>query len=96
MIGEFIRAHLAPVQECYDRRLAAMPKLRGRLIIRVDIGGEGKVLRAAADGMVDRKLVDCVVEQALDWKFAKPPSGWVPRAGGQCSPWSYRSHAVGY
>lgn len=74
-IGETIRAQLLPLQDCYDRRLARVPGLQGKLVLRFEIDREGKVLRPSADGMSDAKLVECVLDEVGRWQFARPPSG---------------------
>ncbi len=74
-IGAYIRAHLQPLEECYDQRLTTQSTLRGRLVIRFDIESQGRATNASADGMSDRKLIDCVVAQILTWQFEKPPPG---------------------
>ncbi len=75
IIGEYIRERVGPLRECYSKRLHAVPSLQGKLIIRFDIGSDGSVIRASADGIPDRLLVDCVVAQILQWQFPKPASG---------------------
>jgi len=75
VIGEYIRGRMGPLQDCYSKRLNAVPSLQGKLIIRFDIGTDGSVIRASADGIPDRLLVDCVVAQILQWQFPKPASG---------------------
>ena len=74
-IGDFIRAHIGPLQECYEQRLAEEPDLKGKLMLRFDIAGDGAVTKAAADGIPNRKLIDCVVARILKWKFPTPAGG---------------------
>lgn len=75
IIGEYIREHVGPLQDCYTKRLHSDPLLQGKLIIRFDVGSDGNVIRASADGIPDRLLADCVVAQVLQWQFPKRPSG---------------------
>jgi outer membrane biosynthesis protein TonB len=74
-IGAYIRAHLTGIDECYGQRLNSNPLLRGRLMLRFDIGPQGEVANASADGLSDRKLIDCVLAQARTWRFEWPPAG---------------------
>src|SRR5438876_6744347 len=75
MIGEYVRAHLAPLRACYDRRTRVRPALQGRLMARFDIAASGKVDRASADGMQDRDLIDCVVGEIEKWEFSNRSGG---------------------
>jgi hypothetical protein len=72
VIGEYIRAHLEPIQDCYNQRLGVRRDLRGKLVVRLDIERDGKVAQASADGIADPPLVKCVVTEVLTWKFDKP------------------------
>jgi hypothetical protein len=74
-IGDFIRQNSDPIQDCYSRRLQERPTLQGKLVVRFDIGPNGKVIGAAADGIHDRELIICVVKSVRTWEFAKPASG---------------------
>jgi hypothetical protein len=82
-IGEYIREHAKPLQDCYDQRLSAEAArknnaestLHGKLIIRFDIRDDGTVSDATASGISDRPLVDCVVSATSTWQFAKPAGG---------------------
>ncbi len=78
-IGSYIRQHMAPIVDCYDRRLTALPALKGRLVVRFDIEAGGGVARASAEGMSDRGLIDCVTTQVSGWKFEKPAPGVILR-----------------
>jgi TonB family protein len=82
VIGEYIREHVKPLQDCYEQRLAADANrktpgatLSGKLIIRFDIQFDGKVSDATAAGMSDKALVDCVVAATEKWKFEPPAAG---------------------
>lgn len=79
VIGEYIRAHGPSITDCYNRRLDFKPKLGGRLILRFDIGSDGKVLGPTTDGIPDQPLSDCVVAETRTWLFPKPPPGEILR-----------------
>ena len=74
-IGDYIRNNSDNIQDCYSRRLQDRPTLQGKLVVRFDIGANGKVIGAAADGIQDRELIMCVVKSVRQWEFAKPSSG---------------------
>jgi outer membrane biosynthesis protein TonB len=74
-IGDHIRDNSAEIRECYARRLQERPTLMGKLVARFDIGPNGKVIGATADGIPDRELVLCVVTAVRKWEFEKPQSG---------------------
>ena len=65
----------APIRECYEKRLVERPTLQGRLVARFDIGPDGKVIGAGADGIADRELIVCVVTTVRKFEFEKPVSG---------------------
>ena len=64
-----------PIRECYEKRLAERPTLQGKLVARFDIGPDGKVIGAGADGIADRELIVCVVTAVRKFEFDKPQSG---------------------
>ena len=74
-IGEYIRDNSGPVRECYEKRLQERPTLQGRLITRFDIGPDGRVIGAVADGIADRELTVCVLTAVRRFQFEKPHSG---------------------
>jgi hypothetical protein len=74
-IGDYIRDNSAEIRDCYARRLQDRPTLMGKLVARFDIGPNGKVIGATADGMSDKELILCVVTAVRKWEFEKPQSG---------------------
>jgi TonB family protein len=89
-IGEYVRSHLADVTSCYEDRLAAHKSLQGRLIARFDIGPDGRVISASAEGIDDRELVRCTIEAMRSWRFGRPASGGKLRVA---YPFVFRSEA---
>jgi len=75
IIGDYIRDNSAPIRECYEKRLRESPTLQGKLMARFDIGPNGRVIGATADGIGDRELVVCVVTAVRKFEFDKPHSG---------------------
>jgi hypothetical protein len=74
-IRDRIVENSGPIRDCYEKRLAERPTLQGKLVARFDIGPNGKVIGATADGIVDRELIVCVVTAVRKFEFDKPLSG---------------------
>ncbi len=64
-----------PIRECYEKRLLERPTLQGKLVARFDIGPNGKVIGATADGISDRELILCVLNVVRKFEFERPVSG---------------------
>jgi outer membrane biosynthesis protein TonB len=79
MIGETIRSQLTPLNDCYARRLERRPSLQGKLMLRFEIGPDGKVANPSANGIDDSDLLTCVLERVAKWQFDKPAAGAVLR-----------------
>ena len=73
-IGDHIRDHAREIDACYEKRLQERKTLQGKLIARFDIGPNGRVIGATADGMGDRELALCVVKVVRGWEFERPRS----------------------
>ncbi len=74
-IGDSIRDNSSGIRDCYARRLQDKPTLAGKLVVRFDIGPNGKVIGAMAEGIPDRELIVCVVTAVRRWEFDKPQAG---------------------
>jgi outer membrane biosynthesis protein TonB len=74
-IGDYIRSHTREIRDCYEKRLQERRTLHGKLVARFDIGRDGRVIGATADGLGDRELALCVVKAVRGWEFEKPQSG---------------------
>jgi len=79
VIGETIRSQLAPLNDCYGRRLERKPALQGKLVLRFEIEPDGRVANASANGIEDSGLVTCVLDRVAKWQFDKPAAGAVLR-----------------
>lgn len=73
--GESVRKHGEDVVGCFNALSEQGKKGSGRLIARFDIGPNGKVIGASADGVTDPQLVTCVVTILRKLSFDKPRSG---------------------
>jgi outer membrane biosynthesis protein TonB len=74
-IGEYIRVHSGDVNACYEKRLQEAKTLQGKMVTRFDIGPNGHVIGASAEGLTDKELVTCVMKVVRSWEFEKPQSG---------------------
>jgi outer membrane biosynthesis protein TonB len=74
-IGDTVRDHSGPVRDCYEKRLQEKPTLQGKLVVRFDIGPNGKVIGASGDGIADRDLIVCVLAAVRKLEFDRPRSG---------------------
>jgi len=74
-IRDYILENSGPIRECYEKRLLERPTLQGKLVARFDIGPNGKVIGATAEGISDRELILCVLNVVRKFEFEKPVSG---------------------
>jgi len=85
-IGDYIRNHTRDIRNCYETRLLERKTLQGKLVARFDIGPDGRVIGASAEGMGDRELSLCIVKLVRSWEFEPPQSGGKLRVG---YPWVF-------
>jgi hypothetical protein len=78
-VVHFIGSHAARALWCYQHALARRPSLRGRLSVRVAIGGTGKIENATivASELDDADLERCIAGHALRGYFPAPKDGVV-------------------
>ena len=86
-IGALLGRHNQEVQACYERGLAANPKLAGTLVVDLEADQNGAILGVNTDphaGMQDMAMVaGCVAEHAKAWRLPA-------RANGKGAPGSTR------
>ena len=72
-----LRRNLRSVRRLYERALRRSSTLRGRLELVLEIGADGRVLRASlGEGSIaDRELRAGLIELARRWRFPRPPGG---------------------
>ena len=78
-ITRVIRMRLGSVKACYERRLKANPKLRGKIVIGFTINTRGRVIETsvASNTMGDSKVAQCIMSHIKRWRFPKPEGGDV-------------------
>jgi outer membrane biosynthesis protein TonB len=74
-IGDYIRDNSSEIRECYASRLRERPTLTGKVVTRFEIGPNGHVIGAMADGIADKELIRCIVTAVRKFEFEKPASG---------------------
>jgi outer membrane biosynthesis protein TonB len=74
-IGDYIRDNSSEIKECYATRLRERPTLTGKVVTRFEIGPNGHVIGATADGIADKELLRCIVTAVRKFEFEKPASG---------------------
>jgi hypothetical protein len=74
-IGDYIRDNSSEIRECYASRLRERPTLTGKVVTRFEIGPNGHVIGASADGIADKELIRCIVTAVRKFEFEKPASG---------------------
>jgi hypothetical protein len=79
-IGDYIQGHSDGVHDCYSDRIRTKPTLQGKIIVRFQIGPNGRVIGALAEGIADSVLISCVVTEVRKWEFDRPASGGKLRA----------------
>jgi hypothetical protein len=78
IIRRIVRAHIAELRSCYDAGLAKDPTLAGKLVLRFEIGADGKVtLVEIVDDQLDATVSACVAKAVRRWAFPKSEGGVV-------------------
>ena len=76
-----VDANQEPVQACYRQALKRAPKLRGMMVVTVEIDPEGAVTSAVLDEglsqVTDAELAKCAVDFIRTVKFPASPKGMI-------------------
>ncbi len=77
LIRRIVRAHINEVRACYNQALAKDSLLFGRMVLKVSVGGDGKVVDAEItyDGL-GFDVGTCMVVAAKKWTFPKAIDGF--------------------
>lgn len=77
-IRRAMRRNQARIRACYQRALNENPTLQGRLVLRFEIGRDGRVaqVRIPTNTLGDQ-VGRCVEGEARRWRFAQPEGGTV-------------------
>jgi hypothetical protein len=76
-LGEFVRAHTAQMNFCYQEALVSTPNLAGAVALAVTITSEGdvtdvRVTRRSWTGKPNENFESCIRAKVRSWKF--PPT----------------------
>lgn len=76
-IAEVIRKNIGQVRFCYERRLAAVPSLFGKVLVQFSIQEGGTVLlpKVSSSTLSDSVVEGCILRRLASWKFPSPPAG---------------------
>lgn len=71
-----VRRHYEAFRRCYESRLAANPKLEGRVVVRLVVGDDGAVrkLQKGGSDVPDPELIDCATAEFARTVFPKSGS----------------------
>jgi hypothetical protein len=77
IVSDEIRSRLGPVKACYERELAKMPGLAGRVVMRWTIGGAGATRDIAVvnDDLHAPAVTACIQALIARWLFDVQPKG---------------------
>ncbi|MCA9675107.1 MAG: AgmX/PglI C-terminal domain-containing protein, partial [Myxococcales bacterium] len=69
------RRHLGAIQRCYEDGLLGDPALTGRITLRIQVDGLGKVVHAdgGADAPALGGVAACAAARARAWRFVRNP-----------------------
>jgi outer membrane biosynthesis protein TonB len=70
-IHRVVRENFNSLRQCYEQLLMANPGLQGKVVAKFDVGIDGAVSAASAEG-VHPDLETCVVAQVRKFKFPRP------------------------
>lgn len=77
VIAETIQSRLITINDCYEKDLTKNQQLRGKVVVRFTIDGNGKVLaaRISQSEMNNATVEKCIVSNLGHWIFSKPKGG---------------------
>lgn len=76
-IAEVITRHLGQITYCYEQGLQKQPSLSGRVAVRFQINGTGRIQTAQVytSSLHSTPVESCIVNKLKTWKFPKPHGG---------------------
>jgi hypothetical protein len=77
-ISPVVHAGMGNLQRCYERALRTDPTLRGKLVLSLRVGADGRVGKAElAQNDLPKEAQRCVTDEARKWQFPRPEGGAV-------------------
>lgn len=93
-IRKTILDHAPEVRDCYEERLAADPRLEGKITVKWVVGPDGRASSPQVDGaqttLASEDVARCVMERIVTWQFPRPVGGGIAVIA---YPWVLRSAA---
>ncbi len=79
IIQRVIRRHRHEIRYCYEKRLVAVPTLKGKLVLEFTIAANGAVVAVQVKDSTlgDSEVEQCVARRAKRWAFPAPKGGGV-------------------
>lgn len=76
-IAEVIQRNLGQITYCYEQGLQKKPSLSGRVAVRFQIGGRGRVdfAKVAHSSVRSAQVESCIAGKVKHWVFPKPQGG---------------------
>ncbi len=79
IIRRIVQEHSAQVRGCYEKELAASPKLAGKVVMKWIVGADGSVTEAHTEStdLKNANVEGCIEKTILTWTFPKPKGGGI-------------------
>jgi ribosomal protein L17 len=79
IIRRIVRSHAGQIRFCYEHELRKTPGIRGKIVMKWIINGEGRVMQAqvAETQMRNADVESCLAARIKTWTFPKPKGGGV-------------------
>lgn len=77
IIRHRVSTYISEVRSCYNKGLAQDPTLKGRVVVQLGIGANGKVTNAVVQSSTLKygSVGNCIANAAKNWTFPKPEDG---------------------
>ena len=78
-VTHVLRRRRSAFRACYERRLADVPRLAGKVAVRFTLGVNGRVtrIRVASNTTGDSNVASCMTRKLKAWRFSPPQNGSV-------------------
>jgi TonB family protein len=78
-IAKVVKGHIKDVQTCYEAELTTRPDLQGKVVVRFEVGTDGKVISSEVSETSLKNVAaeKCIVDQSKTWIFPVPKGGSV-------------------
>ena len=79
LIDKVIKRNMNQIKYCYSRELTKNPKLKGKVIVKFTIAGDGTVSQAGikSSSLNSKAVEDCITGRFRRFKFPEPKGGGI-------------------